>query len=200
MNRYADHGGAKDATVKNVTRLENLHDGAFGVIRGFHAIHRLMKMRVEEFAERIDALSSKTSYILNELLVNELETLAITVIRGLAVGGERVLETVNDGNQALYHAGRVPLGILCAFALDPFAVIIEIGLAPNQGLAEFIEIVREFGQLGVRRGGIRGNAGIFVRARFADLGRVIFFRHRTESPLEYAFQNLFNTSLKSWAT
>jgi len=43
--------------VKNVTRLKNLQNRAFLLLRGFRAIHGLMQMRIEGHAQGIDTLA-----------------------------------------------------------------------------------------------------------------------------------------------
>jgi hypothetical protein len=63
--------------VKYVARLIYLQDGAVLGFVGFHPIHRLMQMRVETLAGRVNALDAELGKVIEELLVDQLETLAV---------------------------------------------------------------------------------------------------------------------------
>src|SRR5260370_8292877 len=93
MNGYAHHGRPKNAAMKNVSRLEHLQNGAVLVLDGFGAVHRLMKMRIKLFAERIDTFDAKPRDVVDELLVNKLETFAIVFVLGSAMARDSILKT-----------------------------------------------------------------------------------------------------------
>src|SRR6266446_7590020 len=99
MDRYTDHGGPQDAPVKNIARLKDLEDRAIVVVFRFGAIHGLMQMGIERLVDRIEAFDAEFCQMIEELLVDELEALAIIFIFGFAMRGERVLETVDHGNE-----------------------------------------------------------------------------------------------------
>src|SRR5258708_1691056 len=75
-----------------------------------------------------------------ELLVDQLEALAVIFVGWLAVRGEGMLETVNDRNERFDHPGGIALGILGALPFDALAVIVEVGLAPQQRLPQVLQI------------------------------------------------------------
>jgi hypothetical protein len=96
--RYTHHGRAQHAAVKNVAGLIDLQDRAvFGLI-GFRAIDGLMQVRIEMLAKRFDALHTELGDVVQELLVDQLETLAIILVGGFAMRSQRVLEAVDDRN------------------------------------------------------------------------------------------------------
>ena len=66
--------------MKDVSRLEGLHDSAVFVIVCFQSIHRLMLVGIELLADGIDSLRSKLRHVFNQLLVNQLEALAVIVV------------------------------------------------------------------------------------------------------------------------
>jgi hypothetical protein len=47
MDRYTNHRGTQHTSMKNVTWLKNLKNGAVFVFAGFGAVHGLMEMRIE---------------------------------------------------------------------------------------------------------------------------------------------------------
>src|SRR6267378_3537902 len=123
MDRYTDHRGPQDAAVKYVARLKDLKDRAVLAVFRFGAIHGLMQMGIERLADRIEALDAEFCQVIEELFVDELEALAITFIFGFAMRGERVLETVDHGNEPFDDARGGALGVLEAFLFDAFAVV-----------------------------------------------------------------------------
>src|SRR5208282_5745581 len=112
MNRYADHGRAQNAAMKNVTGLKDLQNRTVFVLDRFGAIHRLMRMRIKLFAERVDALDAEARDVVHELLIDELEAFAIIFVFGFAMRGERVLKTVDNGDQAFDYTRCVALGVV----------------------------------------------------------------------------------------
>src|ERR1700719_4853706 len=140
MYRYTHHRRSQHAAVEYVAGLIHLQDGAvFGLV-GFRAIDCLMKMRIEMLADRLDALDAELGEVVEELLVDQLETLAVIFVGRLAVRGEGMLETVNDGNERFDHPSGIALGIFGALSFDALAVIIEVGLAPQQRLPQILQI------------------------------------------------------------
>src|SRR4029077_11512406 len=99
MDRYTDHGGPQDASVKNIARLKHLKDRAVVVVFRFGAIHGLMQMGIERLADRIEALDAEFCQVIEKLLVDKLEAFAIIFVFGLAVSGKRVFESVDHGNE-----------------------------------------------------------------------------------------------------
>src|SRR5208282_6114249 len=97
VNGYAHHGGAQNAAMEDIARLEDLQNRAVLVLKGFGTVHRLMDMRIKLLAQRIGALHAEARDVFHELLVNELEAFAIIFVFGFAMRRESVLEAVNDG-------------------------------------------------------------------------------------------------------
>src|ERR1700722_1505862 len=161
MNGYAHHGRPQNASVKNVAWLKNLQNRAVFVLHCLGAIHRLMKMRIKGLAKRIDAFDAEPGDVVNELLVDELEAFAIILILGFAMSRESMLKAVNDRDEPLDDARRVTLGIVGAFLFDALAIVVEIGLAAHERLAEFVEVADEFRDFGIGRRGIAGELCVF---------------------------------------
>src|SRR5258708_21991634 len=141
--------------MKYVTRLINLQDGTVLGFVGLDTIHRLMQMWVETLAGRVDALDAELGEIVQELFVDELETLAIIFVSGLAVHCKRVLEAVDDGDQRFDEASGIALGIFRTLFVDALAVIVKIGLTPEQCLLQILQITGQPGNFRIRGGGIR---------------------------------------------
>ena len=87
MYRYTYHRGTQHAAVKNVAGLEHLQDFAVFCVIRFGAVHGLVQVRIETLAERLNALHAKLGKVVQELLVDQLETLAIIFVSGFAVRG-----------------------------------------------------------------------------------------------------------------
>src|SRR5207245_227005 len=129
MHRYTDHRGAQNASVKNVAGLENLKNGAIFVLADFLAVHSLVKMRIKRLADRVDAFRAELRDIVEQLFVDKLETFAIVFVLGLAMRGEGMLKTINDGDEPFNHPRRGAFGIFEAFFFNALAIIRKIGLA-----------------------------------------------------------------------
>src|ERR1700720_34534 len=136
MNRYADHRGAQNAAVKNVSGLKHLQDRAVLVLDGFGTVHRLIEMRIEGLAQRIDTFNAEAGDVIDELLVDQLEAFAIILVFGFAMSRKSMLETIDHGDEPFDDASGVALGIIGALFFYALAVVIEIGLAAHQRLAQ----------------------------------------------------------------
>src|ERR1700738_2017237 len=100
-------------------------------------------MRIESHSNGIDARRAKLRNIVDQLFVNEFEALAIILVFRFAVQRQRLFETIHYWNQSLNHTRSRTPGILGALLLHPLAVVIEIGLAAQQRLAQVFEILRK---------------------------------------------------------
>ena len=149
MHGYTHHRRAQDTPVKDVSGLINLEDCAFLGVIGLRALDRLMKMRIEALTDRLDALHAEFGEIIDELLVNQLETFAVIVVRRFAVSGKRVFETVDDGYQSFDDARGGTFRIFGAFLLDALAIIFKVGLAAQQRLPKILQIAGQPGDFGV---------------------------------------------------
>src|SRR5258708_13200355 len=98
--------------MEYVTGLIHLQDGAVLGVVGLRAIDRLMKMRIEMLADRLDALDTQLGEVVEELLVDQLETLAVIFVGWLAVRGEGMLETLNYRKYPFDHPRGITLRIL----------------------------------------------------------------------------------------
>jgi hypothetical protein len=193
--------------MKYVARLEDLHDRAVFVVGGFQAIHGLMQMRIELLSDRIDALSPELGEVFDELLVDQLKTLAINLLLLLTVRRQRMLEPVDDGYQPLNQPRRRALGILRAFLLDALAIVVEIGLSPQQRLPQIVKLAEKFRGLRIIvwriglcipyvHGWLRVATGFI--ALHADIA--VLVQHFLASPLPKVSQILLSVSLNNCAT
>ena len=149
MNGYTDHGGTKNAAVEDVAGLEDLKNCAVGVVWRFRAVERLVKVRVKGLTNGIEALRSEPGDVVEQLLVDQLESFTIVLIFGFAMGSKCIFKTVDDGDERFNDASGGTLGIFEAFFFDASLIIFVVGLAAQEGLAEFIEIGGEASEFGV---------------------------------------------------
>src|SRR5580692_5762786 len=138
--RYAHHRWPQDSPMEDVSRLERVYDGPILLIRRLEPIHRLMLMRIELLPDGIDSLRSKLRHIFNQLLVNQLEALAvILVFLLLPMRCQRVLESVNHWDQTFNHPRRRALRVISPLFLDPLPVIVKIRLSPQKRLSQIVQ-------------------------------------------------------------
>lgn len=149
MNGYADHGGAKNATVKDVAGLIDFQNGAIGMFLGLGTIHSLVKMRIEGLALRVDAFGAEAREVVNKLFVDELEAFAVVVVFGFAMRSKGMLEAVDNGNELFDHSRGCTLAGLAVFFVGALAVIGEVRLMANQGLADVFEFRGELFCFGI---------------------------------------------------
>src|SRR5580698_10762894 len=121
--RYAHHRRPQDSPMEDVSRLKRVHDRSILLIRRLEPIHRLMLMRIELLPDGIDSLRSKLRHIFNQLLVNQLDALAvILVFLLLPMRCQSVLESVNYWDQSFDDARSRALRVISPFFLDPLPV------------------------------------------------------------------------------
>src|SRR5437016_13102199 len=92
-------------------------------------------VRVKRLSQGVDALYAEFRDVVQQLLVDELETLAIIFVFRFAMRGESMLETVENRDESFDHASRGALRILKTLFFDAIAVIRKIGLAAQHGFA-----------------------------------------------------------------
>src|SRR5205823_3007799 len=80
MDRYTNHRGTQHAPMKDVAGLKRLQDDAVGMLRRFGAVHGLVEVRVKRLSQGVDALYAEFRDVVQQLLVDELETLAIIFV------------------------------------------------------------------------------------------------------------------------
>src|SRR6266849_1396166 len=149
MHRYTHHRGAQHASMKHISRLKHLQNGAVLVFCRFRAIHCLVKMRIKGFSNGIDALCTQLRHVIQKLLVDELKPFSVIVVLGFAVRRQSVLESVDHRNEPFDDAGGSALGIFKALLLDALAVVVKVGLPPQQRLAQFFKVCGEPGHFHV---------------------------------------------------
>src|SRR6267154_2927017 len=209
MHGYTHHRGAQHAPMKHIAGLKHLQYGAVCMVRRFCAVHCLMQMRIKRFSNRINPLRTQLRHAFQKLFVDELKALAVIVVFGFAVRRESVLKPVNHRNEPFNHASRGALGIFKTLFFDPLAVIVKVGLPPQQSLAQFFEVSAKLGDLCVGLYGIRSNRlcfrgllGFCVVIVLIDVEIDFHFlvAHFLTSPVPKSFQGLLSASLKSCAT
>ncbi|MGB9432594.1 MAG: hypothetical protein WBQ89_10160 [Candidatus Acidiferrum sp.] len=154
MNGYANHSGAKNPAMIEVTGLKNLEDGAVGMVGGFGAVDSLVKMGIEWFSLGVDALRAEANEIIQELLVDQLKALAIAVVFGLAMSGEGMLEPIHDWNELLDDTGRGALAGFAIFFFGAFAEIGKVSLMANQGLTQVFQFGGQFSRFRIVAGAV----------------------------------------------
>ena len=128
----ANHRGTQNFAVKNVTGLQFFENGVVGLIRGFDALDSVMKVRVEALAFGFDFLQALLREHVEHLLANQLEAGAKFVMLGVTMRGNGAVEAVKHGEQMFHERFGAAVAFLMAFPVDALAVIVEIGLQPNQ--------------------------------------------------------------------
>src|SRR3974390_306940 len=97
-------------------------------------------MRVKGLSDGIDADHAKPSEVVEQLLVNYFETLAVTLVFGFLVCGKGMLETIDDRNERLHNSRRRALVILGALLFDALPVVVKVRLAAQQCLPQIVKI------------------------------------------------------------
>ena len=164
-----------------------------------------LQMRIELLPKRIDTLNSKLGQVIDELPVDQLEPPAINLVLFLAVRRQRMLEPIDHRYQPLDHARRRTPGIFRAFLLDALAIILEIGLPPQQCLPQIVKFAEKFRGLWITARRIRLYVSIFhgwlqAATAFIAFHIDILVRHFPTSSLPKVSQILLNVSLNSCAT
>src|SRR5207302_7611496 len=94
MDRYTNHRGTQHAPMKDVAGLKRFQDDAVGMLRRFGRVHGLVEVRVKRLSQGVNALYPEFRNVIQHLLVDESETLAIIFVFSSAMRGERMLVTV----------------------------------------------------------------------------------------------------------
>ena len=128
MHRYTHSRRPKNAPMKRISRLECFQNGAIFPVGRFGPIHGLMPMRIKTVTDGIKSFRSELGHVIQKLPVDQLEALAIILVRWLTVNRQRVFETIDDRDQRFDGASSGPFRIFPALLLDPLSVIVEIRL------------------------------------------------------------------------
>jgi hypothetical protein len=94
------------------------------------------------------------------MALDQLDSLAVVVLRRMA--GKRAVKSVEDRQQILHQAADAAAGFVLALALDTLAIVIEIGLAPDQRAGQFFLLGYQTRDI-LDRNGLPG--GSFARRR-----------------------------------
>ncbi len=78
----------------------------------FHALNRLMQVRIELFSRGLDALHAMLREHFPELLADQLEAFAIFLIRRIVMRGERAIETIQHRKRIARSAAQRRAGLL----------------------------------------------------------------------------------------
>src|SRR5207247_9093986 len=63
MHRYTHHRGTQHASMKYISRLENLENRAVLVVRCFSAVHCLVQVRIKRSEEHTSELQSRVELV-----------------------------------------------------------------------------------------------------------------------------------------
>src|ERR1700693_5154303 len=138
VHGYADNAGPQHAAVKYVAVLEDLDDGAVGIVRSFHALDGLVEMRIEGSALRSDALDPVLGQGVPQLPINNFQALAVFLIRRIIMSFKSTVEGIEHRKELADQPADAAAVLFLALALDAFAVILETGLAPDQRLHQLV--------------------------------------------------------------
>ncbi len=96
--------------------------------------HRLMNMRIENLPDCVNRFETKFRQRILKLLVNQLDAMTQRLFVAVACfqARQRSLEIIDDREKLQQHVVSAALIELAAFALNPFAVILKLGLSPEQ--------------------------------------------------------------------
>ena len=89
--------------------------------------HRLVHVRIEVGAERVDRPHALLAQQVVQLGVNQLDALAVRGAAVAGVDGQRAVEIVDDEQQLQQQIDDRLVGLLAALALDALAVVVELG-------------------------------------------------------------------------
>ncbi len=134
-----DHGRTQDAFADHITRLHHLHDGARRHRRIGHFVHRLMQVRIEFLAHRLDLADA---VLLQRLLQVALGQFHALDQRGdgrlLAVAQfgpdrfKRAAEIVGDAQDVARKSGDPVLARIGDLALGALAQVFHVGQRAQQ--------------------------------------------------------------------
>ena len=216
MNRYAHQCRPQNATVKQIRGLKDFQNRAVVMFGGFSAIHGLVHVGIKRPTQGFDAVHTQPGQIIQKLFVDEFEASPVASVLIFLVRSKGVLKSIHNGDQRLDNTRRGSSGILRALFFDALAVIIEVGLAPQQRLLQVCEFSRKFLHLrilpgrvcglrflGLPRAFIRGIVHFdFLLAHKSILKKcsVLPFSPRMLQPGEIRYSIFCKASLNSWAT
>ncbi len=86
IHGYTYPCGTQHTPVKEVSRIKYVQDGSVFVFGCLNAIHGFLQMRIKVLSDWFDALRSKLCNVVQQLLVDQLETLTEGVIARFASG------------------------------------------------------------------------------------------------------------------
>src|SRR5215471_4245084 len=133
--------------MQRVARLENLQHRALLLGLRFHPLNGMVNVWVELSTVRLDALEAMARKRLPKLSIDQLETLPVFFIGGIAVRGERPIERIQNGKQSFDQPRDAAVTGLVALSLDALPIVLEVGLSPDQRLPQLFFFCLELGQL-----------------------------------------------------
>lgn len=157
-----DIGGAEKPVAEFVAFANLANDDAFSDVGGSFLCEGFVEIGVEFFADGVDGGNAEIDEKILGLLKDHIEAEENTGALGVAPGGgEAEFEIIENGQQALEHAGIGEADGVFFFADGAFAEVIKLGLGAESDFAVFggfgERIDEWIGRFG--RGFLRGRVG-----------------------------------------
>jgi len=105
-----------------------------------------MQVWIEVGAERFDRPHASLSQDVVQLRVDQLDALLVCRVTSAGVNRQGAVEIVDDQQQLLQEIGDPLVGEFAAFALDTFAVIVELGRFPQPSILVVVALALKFGR------------------------------------------------------
>jgi len=130
--------------MKQVAGLHFVHHGAIRMFVSRHAFDRMMKVRIERLANRLNTRQPLFRQNVAKLAPNEIESLAIFRAGRIALPGERAIKRVEHGKEIFDQEFHAAMALLLALTLDALSIIVKIRLAAKQRVQEFLLLGDKF--------------------------------------------------------
>ena len=126
--------------------------------------HGHVDVRIEIRAEHVHRRDALLAQQLMELAVDQLDALAVGAAF-VAADRERAIEIVDHQQELLQDVDDRLVALLAPLALDPLAVVVELGALAEPAILEVVALALQVGKLGVfgrRDRGVRSVVHRFI--------------------------------------
>ena len=141
---HANHRRAQHALVKHITGLHFADHDPVRMFGGFHALNRVMIVRIELLPHRIDSNKPLLRQRFPELPPDQLEAPVIVGVRRIAGNRESPIEGIEHRKQAVDERLDAAMTFLMALLLHALAEILEIRLAADECIHQLLLFGEEF--------------------------------------------------------
>jgi hypothetical protein len=144
---YVDKGRSEQTVLEKIAFLVNLQNLALAVVLRLDASDRLVYVGIELESERLDFVETGFDQYVAELPVNDFNPLTESVISADIRSLECPFEIVEHRENFADELGAGMAYELTAFSLDPFPVVLELGMLTTDQIAHILELFRQSGHL-----------------------------------------------------